>query len=263
MQLFLSPRRNDSSVAIEQAAHEAGWAVHRLTNWRVPDSFTDDGTGITAYGEPLFVAAIAESLNFALIEPTFSWLPDLPERYVKRKLELTTLQEARKYPTRVFAKPADDKCFSAKVYDSGSSIECKSIYIEKSPAILSEVVDWETEYRFFVLDRTVMCSSLYSCNGEFVRELTVEMTADAKECAKFTQELLDDWSVPLPPALVIDVGFICDRGWAVVEANPAFGAGIYMCAPEKVLPVLARSLVPVKQLTLADERWVLKRTEYS
>jgi hypothetical protein len=44
----------------------------------------------------------------------------------------------------------------------------------------------------------------------------------------------------VPQACVVDVGIMRGRGWGVIEANPAFGAGIYGCDPAAVLRVLAR-----------------------
>jgi len=42
----------------------------------------------------------------------------------------------------------------------------------------------------------------------------------------------------LPKAAVIDVGWITGKGWAVVEQNAAWGAGIYACDPEEYLKVI-------------------------
>jgi hypothetical protein len=36
----------------------------------------------------------------------------------------------------------------------------------------------------------------------------------------------------------VDVGLIEDQGWAVVEQNAAWGAGIYGCNADAVLDVL-------------------------
>jgi hypothetical protein len=42
----------------------------------------------------------------------------------------------------------------------------------------------------------------------------------------------------LPVAVAVDVGVIRTRGWAVIECNAAFGAGIYGCDPLEILRVL-------------------------
>ncbi|WP_156910681.1 DUF4343 domain-containing protein [Nocardia mangyaensis] len=55
----------------------------------------------------------------------------------------------------------------------------------------------------------------------------------------------------------MDVGLIEGRGWAVVEANCAFGAGMYGCDPVRVLEVLARACVPRHELLGSDATWAL------
>jgi len=57
----------------------------------------------------------------------------------------------------------------------------------------------------------------------------------------FAQRVLQIKSVQFPPAFVLDVGYIKDQGWAVVEANAAWGSGIYGCDPSMVLKVLKRA----------------------
>ena len=46
-----------------------------------------------------------------------------------------------------------------------------------------------------------------------------------------------------PQAVVLDVGQIVDRGWAVVEANGAWGSAIYGCNPDAVLDVIRHATV--------------------
>jgi ATP-grasp domain-containing protein len=65
----------------------------------------------------------------------------------------------------------------------------------------------------------------------------------------FAHTLLADVQVAMPPAFVLDVGVISGRGWAVVEANSAWGAGIYGCEAAQVLQVLRR----LEALSLAKD----------
>ncbi|WP_201278279.1 ATP-grasp domain-containing protein [Scytonema millei] len=51
-------------------------------------------------------------------------------------------------------------------------------------------------------------------------------------------KLLSDERVELQTATAIDIGVIQGRGWAVVEQNAAWGAGLYECDPVEVLEVL-------------------------
>jgi hypothetical protein len=43
--------------------------------------------------------------------------------------------------------------------------------------------------------------------------------------------------------VVLDVGVIGERGWAVIETNAAWGSGIYGCDPKAVLQVIRRACV--------------------
>jgi hypothetical protein len=43
----------------------------------------------------------------------------------------------------------------------------------------------------------------------------------------------------LPVACALDIGWIAGRGWAVIEANAAWGGGLNGCDAGKVLPAIA------------------------
>jgi hypothetical protein len=58
---------------------------------------------------------------------------------------------------------------------------------------------------------------------------------------------------------VIDIGKIVGRGWAVVEANPAWGSGIYGNDPDEVLNVLAKSCMKRDQLPDDYSVWLIER----
>jgi hypothetical protein len=45
------------------------------------------------------------------------------------------------------------------------------------------------------------------------------------------------------------------RGWAVVEPNECWGAGIYGCSPVKVLEVLLAATVQRCKATEEDRKW--------
>jgi hypothetical protein len=55
------------------------------------------------------------------------------------------------------------------------------------------------------------------------------------------------------------VGLIAGRGWAVVEANHCWGAGIYGCDPPAVLEVLRAAFVREANVAADDRRWVNRR----
>lgn len=81
-----------------------------------------------------------------------------------------------------------------------------------------------------------------------------------KSVLRFAARAATDPAVALPPAVALDVGLIRDRGWAVVEANAAWGSGIYGCDPREVLKVVGRACVPRDRLTATDRPWVTRST---
>ncbi len=256
MILLLPPRSNPNTEMMKVAALQSGWDVRQLASWRPPEELAGRGD-VIAYGEPLFVAAMAEFLSLVLLEPPFDWLPTLPKILTKREVKIRTLEQARCEVNSIFAKPADDKCFPAGVYCSGKDIKASELLPPDIPVLISEIVNWEVEYRFFILEREPQTMSVYLRNGELVNGMPPPREGAA--ALSFVRNLFEDPQVQMPPGVVLDVGFITDRGWAVLEANPAFGAGLYQCDPLKVLPVLKKCVMSAGELSRDNERWVLKR----
>ena len=81
------------------------------------------------------------------------------------------------------------------------------------------------------------------------RLITIASDEELNEAARFCESVLADQSVSVPDGVVLDVGVIRNQGWAVLECNAAFAAGIYGCNPVAVLPVLRRACKPVSEST--------------
>lgn len=257
--LVLPPRFTPDTIAVGQAAQEAGWTVERLPSWRVPEWLR--GEDIALYGEPLFAAVVADELGLALLEPPFDWLPILAAEYRKRDVRLATLQEARQLGHAAFVKPADDKCFLAGVFPSGVQLPGEDLLPGVTPVLIAEPVQWEVEFRCFVLGREVAALSPYLRQGELVQSPDGNWDDERTEQAReFAQRVLSDGSVALPPAVVMDVGIITSRGWAVIEANAAWGSGIYGCNPAAVLRVVQRACLRKDQVSATDRCWIVERS---
>jgi len=244
--LLLTPRYTDDSIAILTAAQYVGWTTRRLYGWRVPVEDLVGEQEIVFYGEPLLAAVIADTLPIELIEPTLDWLPSLPQEYRKRDVRLTTLAVARRLANTAFIKPADEKSFAARVYASGADLPQSDTLPDATPTLVADPVDWRVEYRCFVLERKVVTSSPYWRDGALAQAEDGSWPALEDEQAAalaFAQSALADQRVSLPPAMALDVGIIQGRGWAVVEANAAWGSGLYGCDPVAILPVLQRACV--------------------
>jgi hypothetical protein len=259
--LVLPPRFTPDSNALWKAAIAAGWEVERLSSWRAPSWLI--GRDLILYGEPLFAAVVAESLKIALIEPPLNWLPTIPAKYLLRDMEFMSLGKARGLRKRTFIKPAEDKCFTAAVYSDGGQLPGADVLPDTVPVLSSEPVHWEIEFRLFVLEGRVVTHSPYLRNGELAQSASGEWPADEVEisdCADLAKRLLADSEVRLPPSVVLDLGRIAGRGWAVVEVNAAWGSGIYGCDPGAVLQVVGRASVPQSKLSSEDRPWVVSWT---
>jgi len=260
--LILSPRYTPDSIALRNAAVEMGWAVERLQTWRPPAYLSD--RDVVPYGEPLFAAVIADSLQLALIEPRVSWLAEIPFDLRRREIQFTDLAAGRMLDRPSFVKPADDKCFQARVYATGMELPPIDSLGATSPVLISEPVLWESEFRCFVLERRVATLSIYSRKGELVETQDVSWPVplpESKDALDFANQVLQDPRVSFPPAGVLDIGVIRDEGWAVVEANACWGSGIYGCDPHSVLETLSRACVKRAALTEADRPWVVARAQ--
>ncbi len=217
-----------------------GWRVERLTNWRIPDHFRSMPAPVL-YGEALFGPALAEQLGLELLNPPEDWLVRLPFEYKLRNIVLSTLGVARQNAAPAFVKPPNDKSFPAGIY-RGSELSAE--YPDDAPVLVSDVVQWEKEYRCFILDRTLRTYSLYSRFGDLQRENEFASTIEEdQQMEAFLAPMLLDSRVDLPVATVIDVGLIKGAGWACVEQNAAWGAGIYGCNPASVLEVVQRAAI--------------------
>ena len=236
--LFFTPRYSEDSQALWKAAAALGWKTERLATWRVPDHLKSVEDPVV-YGEALFAPALAEQVGRVLSNPPEDWLVRLPYEYKQRTITMTTLGEARSLTEPAFVKPPNDKSFPAGVYrgdDLPTEFEdCMSV-------LISEVVQWEREFRCFILNRRLETFSLYSRFGELQREHGfASQPQEDEEARTFVQKMLDDQRVELPAATVVDVGTIQGKGWACVEQNAAWGAGIYGCDPTAVLRVVERA----------------------
>lgn len=236
--LILTPRHSEDSQALWKAAARRGWSIERLPGWRIPEHLRELDCPVF-YGEALFGPLLSEQLKLSLSNPAEDWLVRLPFEYRQRDIRLSTLGEERGGVEPAFIKPPNDKSFPADIYVGANLPEG---YAEDMPVLVSEIVRWNCEFRCFVLDRRLRTYSLYSRGGELAHDSGFTST-DEEDTAviAFLDAMLADSRVDLPPAAVIDVGLIEGRGWACVEQNAAWGAGLYACDPDAVLDVLLYS----------------------
>lgn len=246
--LVLPPRYTTDSIALWKSAIALDWEVTRLPNWQLTSETITDPV---IYGEPLFAKIIADRLSVKLLDPDLDWLVTLPTNYLKRRVIYTTLAEARNISEIMFIKPAADKCFPARVYQSGRQLPIIEALPDDTPVLAAEPVEWEIEFRTFIQKRTLQAISSYWCRSGSTQQADGSWYATEREyqqAAEFCTEVINNSQVKLPDAVVVDVGIIKDRGWAVIEANSVYSSGLYGCDSTAVLKVIQAGTLPIENL---------------
>jgi hypothetical protein len=239
------------------AAEGAGWSVFAGDVDSPPGRLADPAVYVTTDR----AVATAAALDLALLEPPFDLLARVPERFVRRQVEAAPFGALDRLQGRTFVKPADplDKWFDAGVYSDVRDIRTRGRSRPDAPVLLSEVVEWSVELRYFVLDGKAVAGSPYLSYGcpawrwhanQPSAVPSAGLAVVEGVCAAMAGEL---------PAFVVDVGRIDDRGWAVVEFNPVWSAGLLNADPRAILPALLRATRDRSALTADDSRWDVRR----
>ncbi len=245
--ILLSQRFSQDSQAIWQAALKAGWGVHRCLRFRLPEPAPEV---MCAFGEMTFCDIMAERAELGLLEPLAGWLPALPEHFLKREVVLTDAWRAHRFDRRLFFKPANDKVFEKGIFERGADLHLRQVAGD-CPILVSEVVAFEVEYRCHVLDGKILAAEFY----RFVGERDEEATRNA--AIAFAEMVLCSETERLPSSVVLDVGIIEGRGWAVVEANQTYASGIYGdIDAHDLLPAVLRAAGPRRLVSKRDEQFL-------
>lgn len=110
-----------------------------------------------------------------------------------------------------------------------------------STVFTSEVVEWELEVRCFVLNNEIKTYSSYWRNNSFDTDALSQI--EENDMFEFFKKFIQKYSSTLPSAIVLDFGIIKGKGWALIEANPAWCSGLYACDAEKALEVVVNSCI--------------------
>lgn len=245
--LVLSPRFHADSQDMWRAAVQRGWGVHRAIRYAGPE----DATNCCVYGELMMCDIMADRLDLALLDPPNDWLAGLPQHYLKREVQFCIAADLFTHMTgKMFVKPANDKVFQYGIYERPEDVPLR--FIDPTcPILLSEVVSWDLEVRLYVLDGKILTAEYYRLVGDH------EEQAVRGSATQFGEQLLDEFGQQLPSGVVVDVGHIEGRGWAVVEANQAYASGIYGEADTNaVLDICYRSAGAAANVQDIDRRFI-------
>ena len=236
--LLLSARYTADHQALWRAAVHRGWNTARMQGLRVPDIADPH---VVIYVEALFGPHVAAHVNRALVEMPEDWLPRVPLRWLHRRIHLSTLGEVRRTLDRPqFIKPPNDKTFPAQVVADREGLPTE--FDDDVAVLVADPVSFGNEYRCFCLDQRVLTSSPYVIDGVHAQEVDYAAPEpEHQEAQAFAEAVLTE--VDAPRALALDVGRLADGRWAVVEANGAWGAGLYGCDPDRALDVISAATV--------------------
>ena len=240
--LFISQPRvgrlHNEILAMQMVARARGWDTHGAHfGWRLPDEVIESKVAGCPYGSQTFCEVICQQMNWGLIGNSHDWLTKIPQKFLKREVKFCLLKEARnlEFEGSRFIKPADDKCFDAKIYTE-QEFDPPIVVLDDTPVIISDPVEFTEEYRCFVDGKKCLTVSCYLYHGE-INEPKNWYNPNCIEAEKFVNKAIS--AVPTVPS-VVDVG-IMENGWAVIESNQAWASGIYGCEPDSVLTVLEQT----------------------
>jgi len=223
LNLLIPDKPDTERDALAAAFCRGGGEVHRIGRFWDPPAF--DPATVRVYGPDSFCLVLQQKLGFALCSPEDDLILRLPPEFLRRQLSQKTLGDALASDLPLFIKPVMPKQFRGAVYGSAEVLaeECRGIPME-TPVFVSESVKITAEVRCFVLDGSVMAAAVY------------EGKAEVADAIQFTGSVMK--ALPLPHAVVVDVGMVAERGWAVIEFNAAWGAGLNGCNPELALSTI-------------------------
>lgn len=235
--IVLSPNFSEDSMIINQATIDTEYTAMRFGSWNVPAEHQNDVVAV--YGEDLFTTIAAKQCNLKLLKPADDWLASVPLKYTLRNITYDRFENIQNVQNK-FIKPVDFKFFPAGVYTSVEEIQGYNTIDKNIEVFVSDVVSWAIEVRCFVIDRTVQTWSTYIYNGEIELKDTI-LENEETEMLNFLNVFLTDKTINLPKSVVIDVGYIPEKGWALIEANPVWSSGVYACNPKKVIETIVKS----------------------
>lgn len=228
--LLLPDKADVERDAVADAWVAAGGKAERIGRFWDPPAYA--AGSVRLYGNDTFCLVLAQKLSLELISPPDDLPLSLPEAFVKRRLLASSLGDVGALDYPAFIKPLVPKLFKAAVYRSHADLlaECRGLD-GGTGVLVSDIVTFESEVRIFILHGQVLDLAVYE--GHAMQD---EARAFAEQVSQ--QECL-------PAACVLDVGWIAGRGWAVIEANAAWGAGLNGCDAAKVLPAIAAASRPL------------------
>ncbi len=178
---------------------------------------------------------------FGITEPdNISYPPSIKPLY-QRKIEKTTTKESKLIDGEYFVKPVITKLFTGflvtdREFTDHSDIEQFAKYVtlpENTEVWVSEIVNFVSEYRYYVQDKKIIGMARYDQLEEEIVPIPDSF---------FVNAAIDSLNFNHP--YTIDIGVLDTGESAVVECNDAWAIGLY-----------GRALEPKEYLSFLSNRW--------
>jgi ATP-grasp domain, R2K clade family 2 len=224
-----------SSAMLGNAAKAFGWDVYNSIGWRCP--FEKLGTQGAIYGRPLFAAVAANQMLWQLISPDPEWISKVPLEFLHRKIEVMTVDDARKnITTASFIEPINNDCFNGAIYSSGLAIPNNSSIEKKAKVLVSGIMPFTSKYRCFIKNNKVATASCFFYNKIDDNKLSNKKDLYSRkqdEAISFANKVLKN-SPPIEcDAFVMDVAryerAANDWPFVLYKVRPAWSSEIYGC----------------------------------
>ncbi|WP_143195655.1 ATP-grasp domain-containing protein [Archangium sp. Cb G35] len=229
--LLIPEKADPERDAVARAWQASGGAVLRIDRfWSPPEV---DRQRVRLYGNDTFCLVLAQKLGLELVSPPDDLLLTLDPAWLQREVHDSTLERAAYESFPRFIKPLVPKQFRARVYRGLAELEEECRGLTADTIVQSaEVVDIQAEARAFVLGQQVRTCALYEGGEGSAPEAEAFLGAFAR-------------AHPLPRTCVLDAALIRGRGWALLEANASWGAGLNGCDPAQAIACIAEATRPV------------------
>jgi hypothetical protein len=247
--LVLPPRLTVSAGKVRDAARRRGMSTVQLPTFEVPAGLH----GEHLHCGPDFADAVSATLRIATLQAPPGWLADLPREFTRRDVRLVPLSEAHQLRRPAFIKSPNDKNIRAMIYTDGSRLPGSDALDPSTEVLVSDIVEFSTECRLFLLDGAVHAASRYAVDGR------LDLGPVEPDALAFATDFLAAQAHTLPSAIVVDIGTIGGR-WAVIEANAAWASGIYLAEPDDVLDVCLRAARPKDDVSAGDQPFIRPST---
>ena len=236
--LILPPKYSEDTIRMAQAATQSSWEIERLEDWSIPDG--KEYKNPIPYGKAPFPETISPRLGISLQTPALNILYSIPRHFLKREIQPSFLGEARTLKGKWHIRPAEKNVFPMGIFYDGRGLPGAKELADRTPVLISEIIEWEWQYRYFISRKEILTYSPISKGRFAAHDKDGNWFFDPdrdRRVGDRVNALIEEASHLLPPAYVVDFGFF-DGKWAVHEISSPCDAFLYGCTEVQVLPAL-------------------------